>query len=813
MKAPLKNILRMMEKESRLGYGDYAVFGGFSEFVRANLELYPGAEQPLAAEALRRAAAYGAATRRERQQLIAAIAELIFRLDSEEGGAAAAQPSPTVQTAAQPKPAATPPAKPKAAKPAAKAPAPAKTTSAAAPRKAAKSGKTADANSPQWLKNVGPKRAELLKKLGVLTVDDLLEYFPRRHEDRRELTAIAELSAGALCTIRGTVGSISASHLRRNMQIIKATLRDGSGSLPVVWFNQPWLTDQIHAGDVLTVYGRFDPRYGKGQFMAAEHLTGEADFGILPVYALTEGLTQKALRSIVQSALDARDGAIGDGLPPALRETYKLCDRDWAVRHYHFPQDLEELERARRRLVFEEFFLMRLAFGGNETPFEQSGVAQAGGKYSDFCKLLPFTPTGAQKRAIGEIWREMAGGEQMVRLLEGDVGSGKTVVAAAAIYRARASGHQSALMAPTEILANQHYESLCRLFDGSGVRLALLTGSTKAKERARIATELNDGKLDLVIGTHALIEDKPIFRDLSLVIVDEQHRFGVNQREKLAAKGGNPDLLVLTATPIPRTLAMTIFAGLSVSVLDEMPPGRKPILTYVLTPRDESRALALIRREIENGGQAYIICPLVGESESLDLAAATELYDHLHLGYFKDTPMGLVHGRLRGAEKDRIMAAFRAGELKLLVATTVIEVGVDVPQATVMLVRDAHRFGLAQLHQMRGRIGRGDRQSYCLLENGGRSELAKERLEIMARCADGFKIAEEDLRLRGPGDFFGTRQHGLAELKIADLYVDSKILTEAALLADVILKKNPKLAGDEYRGIRALLRQKYDIKF
>lgn len=801
MNAAFANVLEMMDKESRQGYGDYAVFGGFSEFVRTNLTLYPGEDHPLVQEAIVLAEGYDGANLKQRQRIVFRLREIVGTLVAEDtGGDSTETPGIAEETRAEANRDASAVTVPSAAK--------------AAPKKkpAAKKAKSTSKENPlQWLKNVGPKRAALLNKLGIKTAEDLLEYYPRRHEDRRQITAIASLQDGEHTTIRGTVGHYSNVRLRGKMQMLKAAVHDGSDTIQVVWFNQPWLGDKLHEGEEITIYGRADFRYQKRQLMAMEYLLGDEgeSFGILPVYSLTEGLTQKALRNIIRSALQAREGQVEDPFTDAFREAHQLAPKEWALGHYHFPDDLTNLKIARRRLVFEEFFMLRLAFSDAESAGDQLGICQERGTLNEFAALLPYTLTGAQTRAINDIYGDMAAAIKMVRLLEGDVGSGKTVVAAAAAFRAIRSGHQAVLMAPTELLAQQHYASLQRLFEGTDVRLALLTGNSKAKERQKVYGDLADGNIDLIIGTHTLIQEKAVFRDLSLVIVDEQHRFGVNQREVLVDKGKDADLLILTATPIPRTLAMTIFADLSISVLDEMPPGRQPIQTYVITPKEEERALTFIHRQVQAGGQAYIVCPLVGESESLDLAAATELYERLRRGPFKDLAIGLIHGRMKNDEKEATMSAFRSGEMQVLVATTVIEVGVDVPNATVMLVRDAHRFGLAQLHQMRGRIGRGTKASHCILENGGRSQIATERLAVMAQYSDGFRIAEEDLKLRGPGDFFGTRQHGLAELKIADLYVDHEILAEAAKLADQLLDSNPQLTGEDYIGIRKLLATKY----
>lgn len=791
-------IIEAIKKESRKEYGDSTVFGGFSRFVADTLE---HDADPRARASVLLASRYGTAGKEERREILKRIFVLL-QTGEEENSAIEKKEVRTVLLSQGRS------LEENVASPKRENSAPEKNSTKTTP-----SRKKGAVNSLQYLKHVGPKRVGLLKKLGIATVDDLIEYFPKRHEDRRKVTSIADLISDVPAVIRGVVQKTESLRLKKNLQLFKAYLNDDSGGVVALWYNQTWLKDQIHEGCEVLLYGKADFRYGKRQFTVTEFSLAEkaGGFGILPIYGLTEGLSQKLIRTIVQSALHEKQGQIGDFLPENVRKRFDFVGREWAINHYHFPDSLEELKDARRRLVFDEFFLLRMGQGVNGQHIEVQGISQAKGNLDEFSSFLPFTLTNAQKRAVNEIFLDMAAPNQMMRLVEGDVGSGKTVVAAAAIYRAVRSGHQCALMAPTELLARQHYQSLCSFFENSGLRIGLLTGDTKGADKQNIYRGLAAGKLDLLVGTHALIEEKTVFRDLSLVVIDEQHRFGVRQRETLAGKGNHPDTLILTATPIPRTLAMTVFAGLSLSVLDELPPGRIPVKTYVVTEKEESRALTFIRKHAEAGHQCYIVCPLVEESESLDLASATELYERLKKGAFQNLSLGLVHGKMNAKEKDTVMDDFRNGKISVLISTTVIEVGVDVPNATVMMVRDAHRFGLAQLHQIRGRIGRGKAQSHCILEYNGSSEYAKKRMEIMLKYQDGFRIAEEDLKLRGPGDFFGTRQHGLAELKIADLYVDHEILKTASSFAEELLTEDPKLNREPWRPLREYLEKNHTI--
>lgn len=790
MRKSFIKIRDVAQKESHAGYGDYAVFGGFSVFVEELLVKENDDDAMLIKSVVRHYSDSNLATRK-------AIIDLLFHLLSQDDTESAEETEAVFVAERNVTP------KEKTLLP---ANASVDGDEIAVPPKDIPS-------DLQYLKGVGPKKIKLLQKLGIKTVADLVTYFPRRHEDRREVMLVASLFDGQTALISGYVDQVQVNRIRSQLQIVKARLSDESGFITVVWFNQPWLKNRLVDGTAITVYGKADLQYGKRNFVAAEYEFGvrEDGFGILPVYGLTAGLSQKSIRLIVANALELFKGRLEEFLPSSFMARYDLENREKAVFDYHFPPDFDALNKSRYRLVFEEFFLFRLAFRLKGQGEKTKGRGQEEGEAEDFYRLLPFVPTAAQRRVIGEIYVDMAAPLMMNRLVEGDVGSGKTVVAAAAVYRCCRSHHQAALMAPTEILAMQHYRSLTALFQGTGLRIALLTGAVKAAEKREICLALSEGRIDLLVGTHALIENNAVFRDLALVVIDEQHRFGVNQRNALFMKGNDPDLLVMTATPIPRTLAMTVFAGLDISLLDEMPPGRKPPKTMVITRAEEERAFSFMKKHIAAGRQCFMVCPLVEESESLDLEAAKELYERLKNKEMKQISIGLVHGKMKSAEKDAVLEAFRKNEIAVLVATTVIEVGIDVPNATVMMIRDADRFGLAQLHQIRGRIGRGDFAGTCLLETAAGNEQVLKRLRVLEQYSDGFKVAEEDLKLRGPGDFFGVRQHGLPELKLADLFQDHALLVEAAHAVDTLLKEDPHLDDEAWQKTKAHLKRLYDL--
>lgn len=783
MKESFLKIAETARKESHAGYGDYAVFGGFSAFV---LDLLKDDEEETAVLLKTVVRHYGESNLVSRKAIIGMVEKIIGDIAETE------KPEPdTLSTAKTPE---------------------SDVLAGSGEKTSAVPAQAADIPLCE-LSGIGPKTAKLLGKLEIETVNDLCEYFPRRHEDRRFITPIGDLVNGETALISGVVAHAELNRIRSNLQIVKAKITDGTGFLTVVWFNQAWLKQQLSEGRELTVYGKAEVRGGYRGMTATEYelKANPGGMGILPVYGLTAGINQKTVRKLTAAALERQKGQIEEFLPRDFCEKYGLVNRETAVMQYHFPPDFEALARSRRRLVFEEFFLFRLAFFLQHNGESHVGRSLRKGSQKDFFRLLPFTPTGAQERVIGEIYRDMAAPKMMNRLVEGDVGSGKTVVAAAAIWRCFQSGHQSVLMAPTEILAEQHFQSLTAMFGTTDMKIALLTGSTKAAEKKKLTAELACGAIDLLIGTHAVIEGRAVFKDLALVVIDEQHRFGVNQRNALFMKGATPDLLVMTATPIPRTLAMTVFSGLDISLLDELPPGRKPVKTMVISDNEEERAMNFIRRHVEAGHQCYIVCPLVEESEKLDVEAATRLYDRLRMKDLKGLALGLVHGKMKSAEKEAVLTKFRKNEISVLVSTTVIEVGIDVPNATVMLIRDADRFGLAQLHQIRGRIGRGEALSTCLLQSSAQGEISRARLQVMADYQDGFKIAEEDLKLRGPGDFFGIRQHGIPEMKLADLYCDHELLTEAAGAVDKVIAEDHFEEDEKWAPTKARINKLYRL--
>ena len=653
----------------------------------------------------------------------------------------------------------------------------------------------------RYIKGIGEQRAKALKKLNILTLRDLISYFPRAYDDRRSFRKIGELTEGETVCVEAMVAAApTLNRIRKGMEIVKLRAVDDTGTLDIVFFNQVYMRDNLRAGETYTFFGKVEGE-GRRKSMAnpvveregSRVLTGR----IMPVYPLTAGVSQSLLAKAVEQGLAACRELLPDVLPDEVRRAHSLCHIGYAYEHIHFPAGEEELAIARRRLVFEELFL--LAIGMKKLRSRREGLtAQPFGDtdLTDFYERLPFSLTGAQRRAIDEILQDLRSGRPMNRLVQGDVGSGKTMVAAAAIVCAAQNGHQSALMAPTEILAEQHYRGLAPLLESMNIPCALLTGAMPARERRRVLAGLSSGEIRVTIGTHALISEDVVYEDLGLVVTDEQHRFGVGQRAALGAKGEDPHLLVMSATPIPRTLALMIYGDLDVSIIDELPPGRQKIDTFSVTGAYRERFQNFVRKEIAAGRQAYIICSMVEKTDTVpdERKAVTEYAKHLQESVFPDLRVACVHGRMKPREKDAVMAAFSAGETDILVSTTVVEVGVDVPNATVMVVEDADRFGLSQLHQLRGRVGRGEHKSYCILVSDNKNEETRERLKVMTKTTDGFKIAEEDLRLRGPGDFFGERQHGLPAMKVADLSCDMALLKEAQTAAEELLRRDPLLA-------------------
>ena len=654
----------------------------------------------------------------------------------------------------------------------------------------------------RYIKGIGEQRAKALGKLHIATLRDLISYFPRAYEDRSVRKAIRDLTDGETVCVEAMVAAPpTLSRVRKGLELVKLRVVDSTGTLDITFFNQAYQRDNLHTGETYTFYGKIEGTGRRKQMVnpivereGAHVLTGR----IAPIYPLTAGITQSLLVKSIQQGLAACRDLLEDPLPDEVRRDHNLCHIHYAYDHVHFPESQETLAIARRRLVFEELFL--LAIGLKKLRNRRAAVAVPPCTQTDlspFYAALPFSLTLAQRRAIGEILSDLTSGRPMNRLVQGDVGSGKTMVAAAALYCAAQNGLQGALMAPTEILAEQHYRGLGPLLEGLGVRCALLTGSTPARQRRSILEQLSTGEIQVVIGTHALISGDVTYCRLGLVVTDEQHRFGVGQRSALSAKGENPHLLVMSATPIPRTLALIIYGDLDVSVIDELPPGRQKVDTFAVDSSYRQRIYAFIRKLIQEGRQAYVICPMVEGNDAFpdDRKAVTAYAKILQEQVFPDLKIGYVHGKMKPKEKDAVMAAFSGGETDILVSTTVVEVGVDVPNAAVMLIENAERFGLSQLHQLRGRVGRGQHKSYCILLSDNQNPETRERLKVMTRTSDGFRIAEEDLRLRGPGDFFGQRQHGLPAMKIADLSCDMALLQEAQQAAADLLARDPQLTA------------------
>lgn len=658
----------------------------------------------------------------------------------------------------------------------------------------------------QYIKGVGPKRASSLKRLGIKQISDLIFYFPKDYEDRSIFSTIKEATIGEKISLEvEIVGPANITRPRRNMSILKVPFKDDSGFGYLVWFNQEYLKDKFIIGQSYRVNGKINRIGMELQVMnpVFEKVNKENKIGqIVPIYGLTQGISQNELSKIIDNSLKDYLPLIEESLPSQLRDKYRLIGLKEAIKNIHCPKDNRYLHEARRRLIFEELLLLQLALFmiKNKTQVNNDGIKFPPClEIKEFISQLPFRLTYAQNRVLSEIEGDMSKIKQMNRLLQGDVGSGKTVIAAASMFRAVKSGYQSAMMAPTEILATQHYESLKPLYNKYSIRCELLVGSLSQKSKDEILLDLKEGKIDILIGTHALIQDSVEFNNLGFVVTDEQHRFGVKQRAIISQKGNNPDILVMTATPIPRTLALILYGDLDISIIDELPPGRKEIETYAVDPQMIDRINSFIEKQILQGRQAYIVSPLIEESETLDLKSVEELYDNYKNLIFKDYKVGLLHGKMKSREKDCIMDEFKNKKLDILISTTVIEVGVNVPNANIMVIYDAQRFGLAQLHQLRGRVGRGGYQSYCILINNGKSKIARERMRIMQSSTDGFVISEKDLELRGPGEFFGTKQHGLPDLKIANLFRDMNILKVAQEEAQNIIRLNPNLHGEEFK--------------
>lgn len=799
---------RVLTLEEKQGYKNKAVVGGIRQFAafwvtRAREEALDEVDRALVEQIAEELQSYARLSGTEaRAAMLQNLQEKLREREARLGGKQVARPTSRPEAAARQE----------------AAPAPAAETTVAAPELRPITIQEPDpeglARPVTTLRGVGAATAERLGSMGVETIWDLLYLYPRRYDDYSQLKPINRLEVGETVTVIGTVWETRARRARNNQSIVQSIISDGTGNIQATWFNQPWLAQKLPAGAHIVLSGTVDHYLGRKVFNSPEweELSEELMHTgrIVPAYPLTKGLNAGKMRDLMKRAVEEWAPRVPDPLPESVRSRQRLLRLPEALLQIHFPDSAEALHAARRRLAFDELFLLQLGMLGQRRTWQAEPaipLPPAQEKLQQFLDSLPFTLTGAQQRVVGEIAADMGRPVPMNRLLQGDVGAGKTVVAAAAMVIAVAGGTQAAMMAPTEILAEQHYQGLHRLLSPLGIRVSLLTGSTPAAAREQIYGGLADGSVDIIIGTHALIQENVQFHRLALAVIDEQHRFGVDQRAALRDKGNpanngqgearNPHLLVMSATPIPRSLALSMYGDLDLSVLDEMPPGRQEIRTRWIRPSERERAYAFVRGQVQQGRQAYFICPLVEESDKIEAKAAVEEHTRLQKEVFPDLKLGLLHGRMSGAEKESVMRAFYQGETNILVSTSVIEVGVDVPNSTVMVIEGANRFGLAQLHQFRGRVGRGEHQSYCLLISDSGSPDAEERLEALEQTNDGFQLAEKDLELRGPGEFFGRRQSGMPELRLASL-LDVKLLEVARREAQALFAEDPELAQPEH---------------
>lgn len=665
------------------------------------------------------------------------------------------------------------------------------------------------------LKGVGEKTEKLFQKIGITTAEELLRYYPRTYDIYEEPVEIASAEEDKTVSIRATIATGIYINQIRNLQVLTTTVTDASGRLPVAWFNAPYLRGTLKKGSLFILRGKIIRKKGRPQMEHPEIFTPAAYEEIIhsmqPVYGLTKGLSNKMITKLVHQILDTRP-LHGEYLPEEIRERYQLADANYAIRTIHFPKNMQELLTARKRLVFDEFLLFVLAIqllkekteeAPNTFPMKPVWTTE------EIIEGLPYDLTGAQKNVWHEIERDLSGHKLMSRLVQGDVGSGKTVIAFLAMVLSAENGFQSALMVPTEVLANQHYEGFLRLMEEQNIASChpvLLTGSTTARQKREIYQKIADGEVNVIIGTHALIQERVEYKNLGLVITDEQHRFGVRQREALTTRGNPPHVLVMSATPIPRTLAIILYGDLDISIIDELPAKRLPIKNCVVGTSYRPKAYSFIEKQVQMGRQAYVICPMVEESEGLEAENVTDYARKLQEVLPGEIKVEILHGKMKPKEKNRIMEAFASGEIQVLVSTTVVEVGVNVPNATVMMVENAERFGLAQLHQLRGRVGRGEHQSYCIFIQGNNEENTSKRLKILNESNDGFYIAGEDLKLRGPGDLFGIRQSGLMEFKIGDIYNDAGILKNASEAAGEILALDFDLILPQHKALKEHLK-------
>ncbi len=828
MLSSIEKLLKFFRLEIERGYDNRAVVGGLDKILPSweNEARANRIEEETIQSVLSALRTYPDLQPAEREELLKRLVGQLENAPVQPGPASAEPEASAASEARRPKPERRSPPQPRADEPA-RQPAQSK----AAPRGGrGREGARAFATdtpgldaSVKVLHGVGDRLSQTLSTLGLNTLEDLLFYFPRRYDDYSQLKSINRLEYGEETTVLGAIQSIFSRPVRGGkVQMTEAVVSDGTASLRVNWFNQPWLASRYTTGTQVVLSGKIDQYMGRLTMTNPEMEPVEAEHlhtnRIVPVYSLTANLTQKNLRRLMYQTISYWAPRVSDYLPASVRNAVKLIDLSTALFNVHFPESNDMLDVARWRLAFDEIFLLQLGVLSQKRSW-QSATAQVFETPAEWLNAqiacLPFPLTGAQQRVLQEIRGDLASGHPMDRLIQGDVGSGKTVVAALTIAMITRHGAQAAVMAPTSILAEQHYRTLTRLMtlpDGDGAALLppealrLLVGDTPEAEKQEIRQGLADGSIQVVIGTHALIEDPVQFQRLQLAVIDEQHRFGVAQRAALRSKGDNPHLLVMTATPIPRSLALTVYGDLDLSVMDEMPPGRQPVSTHVLRPVERERAYNLIRAQIEQGHQAFIVYPMVEQGENGDALAAVEEHKRLQEKIFQRHTVGLLHGRMKPDEKDQVMKDFRDRKYHVLVSTTVIEVGVDVPNATVMLIEGANRFGLAQLHQLRGRVGRGSVQSFCLLIPDKEDAVENERLSVMGETTDGFVLAERDLQQRGPGEFLGTRQAGFNELRMANL-TDVRLIEKARQQAQALFQADPELSSPEVQPLAKKLHE------
>ena len=671
----------------------------------------------------------------------------------------------------------------------------------------------------KYVKTVGPSRVKLLNKLKIYTLKDLIEYYPRDYEDRSKPKNLYECTDGEEVLIEAMpTGRISEMHKGR-MTISRLIVKDQTGTCYITWFNQGYLRDKFQPGRMYRFFGKISNKNGRLEMNSPvyDEIDQSKNTGkIIPIYPLTYELKQTTLRRIIENGLLEVKGQLPETLPEYILKENNLWDINNTIERIHFPVEFSDFNKARERLVFEELLTTQLALLKlkNNYEHETDGIQFSKDVYmSDVINILPFKLTKAQLRVLEEIDKDMESNKPMNRLLQGDVGSGKTVVAMISAYKAVKSGYQATIMAPTAILASQHLESFQGILEELGIRVELLISSVTKKKKTEILEKLQNGEIDILIGTHAILEENVVFKNLGLVVTDEQHRFGVKQRGTIASKGQNPDVIAMSATPIPRTLALILYGDLDISIIDELPPNRKKIETYAVRKNMEERVNNFIRKQITEGRQAYIVCPLVEENEDMEgLQSVIELAEKYQKETFSEYKVAYLHGKMKPKEKDEIMERFKNGEIQILIATTVIEVGVNVPNASIMVVENAERFGLAQLHQLRGRVGRGEYQSYCILKYEGNSETIRQRMKVMCDTNDGFIISEKDLELRGSGDFFGTEQHGLPEFKIANLFEDIAVLKKVQRLALKIMEDDPLLEKEKNAKLNDLVKEKFSSR-